>query len=115
MAASIAASSLLIFREDAGRFSFRSGLSFGFDGAITPLAEDRNRSFDGPVVVALILREHADFHKSVERLIGVRDHNAQTASAIPLTLAMTTLTVANNHPVVREALHVLIRDVRNIR
>jgi hypothetical protein len=78
-------------------------------------AQLRNGRFDSRVVVALILREHADPDERGQGLLRRRDHNTQTAITFPLPLAMTTLTVANNHPVMHEALHVFIRDARNIR
>jgi hypothetical protein len=46
-------------------------LSFGFDGAVSPLAQGRNRSFDRPVVIAPLFFQHADFHKRIERLFRI--------------------------------------------
>ncbi|WP_092236457.1 hypothetical protein [Bradyrhizobium sp. Gha] len=75
----------------------------------------RNGPLDRRIIVSLRFREHANPHEGIKCPISIANNDAQTASAILLPLAMATLAVANNHPVMHEALHVLIRDVRNIR
>ena len=59
------------WRRDFQSDCYRSVLSFGFDGAVSPLAQGRNRSFDRPVVIAPLFRQHADSHKRIERLFRI--------------------------------------------
>jgi hypothetical protein len=66
-------------------------------------------------LVAPVSRQHLDLHHGVERLLGVGDHNAQTASSIAATVTVPTPTVLHDHAVIREALHRVIRDRSNGR